>query len=72
MEKLNYPKGELVWNGYYSRSGELLFILTSKESREYYFLYEYQDGEFKKLGKAKNPPELEERFHVYDRMREAG
>lgn len=39
---------------------KLCFILTSKESREFYFLYELVDGEFKKLGKARTPKELED------------
>lgn len=44
-------------------------ILTSKESREFYFLYELIDGEFKKLGKARTPKELEDKFEVSKRMR---
>lgn len=48
---------------------ELCFILTSKESREFYFLYELVDGEFKKLGKARTPKELEDKFEVSKRMR---
>lgn len=48
---------------------EHCFILTSKESREFYFLYELVDGEFKKLGKARTPKELEDKFEVSKRMR---
>lgn len=44
-------------------------ILTSKESREFYFLYELVDGEFKKLGKARTPKELEDKFEVSKKMR---
>lgn len=65
---MTYPRGEIVWTGYYNRSGDLLFIITSKETREYYFLYEYRDDAFVKLGKAKNPLELTERFHVHEKM----
>lgn len=64
-----YPKGERVWVGYYNAEHELCFILTSKESREFYFLYELVDGEFKKLGKARTPKELEDKFEVSKRMR---
>ena len=64
MSGLVYPKGERVWVGYYNRQGELLFILTSKETRDYYFLYAVEDGKFKKLGRAKSPPELEIKFRV--------
>ena len=65
---MKYPKGERVWTGYYNRAGELLFIVTSKESRDWYFLYEVVNGEFKKLGRAKTPTELENRYGVTDRM----
>lgn len=70
MNDLVYPKGERVFTGYYNRKGDLLFIITAKESRDFYFLYELKDGVFKKLGRAKNPPELTERFGVYQKMRE--
>lgn len=65
---MTYPKGEIVWTGYYNRAGDLLFIITSKESRDYYFLYEYRDEVFQRLGRAKSPLELEERFHVKEKM----
>lgn len=64
-----YPKGERVWTSYYNSSHELLFIITSKPQREFYFLYEYVDNEFKKLGKSKSPVELEQRFNVYEKMK---
>ena len=64
-----YPKGERVWAGYYDRAGNLLFIVTSKEnSRDWYYLYEPAGDKFKKLGKAKSPPELENKYHIRDRM----
>ena len=65
---MKYPKGETVWVSYYNSNKELLFIMTSKPIRDFYFLYEVVDGEFKKLGKAKNPAELEEKFKVRDKM----
>lgn len=69
MAELIYPKGERVWVGYCDRNHKLLFIITSKkETRDYYFLYEVVDGKFKKLGRAKSPKELEERFEVSKRM----
>ena len=46
-----------------------LFIVTSKPTRDFYFLYELVDGVFKKLGKAKSPLELEEKFNIHERMR---
>jgi hypothetical protein len=64
MKNLKYPKGERVWESYYNESRELKFIITSKTIRDSYFLYELVDGEFKKLGKAKTPPELVEKYDV--------
>lgn len=59
------PKGERVWAGYYDKAHELKFIITSKEaSRDFYFLHELVDGEFRKLGRSKSPKELEEKFEV--------
>lgn len=56
MGEPKYPKGERVWVGYYNGNHELRFILTSKDSRDLYFLYEL----------------LEEKFRVYQRMEEHG
>lgn len=65
-----YPKGERVWVGLYNQSHELKFIITSKESsRDFYFLYELVDGEFRKLGKSRSPKELEEKFEVNKKIR---
>lgn len=69
MSEIKYPKGERVWVAYYGNKHELCFIMTSKENREYYFLYELNDGAFRKLGKSRSPKELEDRFNVQARMR---
>lgn len=58
----NYPKGEIVWVNHYGWDGNLKYITTSKPSRETYFLYEYKDGKFVKLGKNENPKVLEEKY----------
>ena len=70
MSNLKYPKGEIVWTGYYNKKDQLLFILTSKPQRDYYYLYEVTDDGFKKLGRSKNPKELEEKFKVHETMKE--
>ena len=72
MSEPKYPKGERVWAGFYYSIHELWFIVTSKDSRDFYFLYELVEGNFRKLGKARSPTELEERFRVYQRMKEHG
>ena len=70
MNDLKYPKNERVWTSYYSADHILRFILTSKlESREWYYLYELVDGVFKKLGKGRTPPELEEKYSVHQKLR---
>ena len=62
------PKGETVCTSYYDSCKELLFVITSKPAWDYYVLYEVVEGEFKRLGKAKSPAELEEKFKVRDKM----
>lgn len=67
---MTYPKGETVWVRYVDRNQNTLFILTSKEtSRDFYFLYELVGDSFKKLGKARSPTELEEKYQVHERLR---
>ena len=65
---VKYPKGETVWVSYYNINHELLFIMTSKPLRDYYYLYELVDNEFKKLGRATTPTELEEKFKIREKM----
>ena len=65
---IKYPKGEIIWVSYLNRRHGLRFIITSKPIREYYFLYEVVDDEFVKLGKAKTPIELEEKFNISNKL----
>jgi len=70
-ENIKYPKGETVWVSYCNSSGKVMFVLTSKPARDFYFLYKVlENGSLEKLGKAKSPPELEEKFNVYATMRQ--
>lgn len=68
MLKIKYPKDERVWVSYRSSDGELKYIITSKQIRDCYFLYELVDGAFKKLGKAKTPILLENKFKFKDKL----
>lgn len=72
--KYKLPKGETLWVSYRGPAGELLYIMTSKErDREFYFLYEAQeDGAFKRLGKSRNPTDLEAKFKVNEKMKAGG
>ena len=67
-EGLVCTKGERVLVSYYNTDHELVFILTSKQPRDYYFLYELVNGKLKRLGRAKSPTELEEKFEVNQRL----
>lgn len=71
MIEPKYPTGEIVWARYLNKVGETICIITSKESRDCYFLYDLIDGKFVKRGKAKEPPELVEKFNVRERMKTA-
>lgn len=73
MNGIKCPKGERLWVKYYNHKNDLMFILTSKEgNRDFYFLYELVDGDYKKLGKAHSPLEIEEKHNVSNRIRGAG
>lgn len=64
MQKYNYPKGEIVWVTYLNCDGRPRFIITSRPARDFYYLYEADNGTFQKLGKSKSPLELEQKFQV--------
>lgn len=53
------PKSEIVWVTYLNSDSEPAYFITSKQDRNYYFLYEVSDGGLKKIGKAKSPKEFE-------------
>lgn len=62
------PSNEIEWVEYLNREHKPLFLLTSKESRDFYFLYEILDNGYRKIGKATSPIALEEKFRVIDLM----
>lgn len=68
--EIKVPKGEKVWVSYSNSEGRIIYILTSKLIRDFYFLYEVNsDGKLIKLGKACTPFELEEKFDIESRLR---
>ena len=70
LMEIKYPKGEVHKVNYLDADGAPIFILTGKEALGLYYLYEVQkDGGLKKLGKAKTPTELEQKFRVWEKMR---
>ena len=61
--ELKIPKGEVLWTRYSVDGERITHIITSKADRTMYFLYAVSpENALKKLGKAKTPVELEERF----------
>lgn len=66
---MKYPAGEIVWVGYYNGSGDLRYIITSKPTRDWYFLYEVVEDGFKKLGRDKEPPALVRKYGVMEGIR---
>ena len=62
MRKIS--NGERVWTAYLDNSGKIRYLITSKATRDYYYLYECTEDGLRKLGRAQSPKELEERFKV--------
>lgn len=69
MENIKYPKNELVWFHYYNKNHIFMFLSTSNQSRDWYYLYEFVDGKLNKLGKGKSPTELENKFNIEQRLK---
>lgn len=68
IAEIRYPKGERLWARYYDKKNALRFFITSKEARDYYFLYEVSGDSVKKLGKARTPRDLEMKYKIEERM----
>ena len=70
MDKIQCPKGEMIWVRYCLPGGETKFLLTSKvTNRDFYYLYEVIDGKLSKLGRARNPAELERKFDIKNKVK---
>lgn len=70
-DKIKTPKNEVRWVTYCNEAGDPRFLITSKPTRDIYFLYEVQnDGSLKRLSRSTSPGELEEEFNVRERFRE--
>lgn len=55
------PKTERIWVKRITEKGETYYI-TSKDTRDYYFLYKMDGDKAVKLGKAKSPLELKQKY----------
>lgn len=63
---------EVRWVKYLNDKNEVQYIITSKLSREVYYLYKVSDGNYEKLGKASSPRDLEEKYDVNNVIRGNG
>lgn len=66
MKDFKFPKGEELCVTYHNVDGTTLFMMTEKAlSDSFSFsLYEVSDDTMVRLGRAKSPFELEEKFDV--------
>ena len=54
--------------GYVNNEGIEVAVITANQMETQFFFYEFDGREYRKLGKADNPLELERRFNVKERM----
>ena len=54
--------------GYVNKDGVEVAIITANQMETQFFFYEFDGKEYKKLGKADNPLELEKKFNIKERM----
>ena len=52
-------KDEICWASYYDADKNLKYVVTSNKDRTMHYLY---DGNYNKLGRAKSPLELQEKY----------
>ena len=56
------PRTETIWETYTTSKGDTYYVTTKANSRENYFLYKLVNGAAEKLGKARNPIDLKEKY----------
>ena len=61
-------KNEIEYVEYKRASGEIVGVITSNQSRNIFYFYEFDGQEYRKLGKGNSPPELERKFKLEERM----
>lgn len=49
-------------------SGEIIGEITANQMETLFFFYEFDGKNYKKLGKAESPLDLEKRFNLKERM----
>lgn len=56
------PKTETIWLTFETAKGEKYYTTAKTHNRDYYYLYKLVDDKAQKLGRAKTPIELEEKY----------
>lgn len=59
--QFNPPKDEIVWVRGCDYNGTLRYVITSNKTRDRYFLYTQDNGEWRKTAKARSPSTFEGR-----------
>lgn len=57
MLKINVPKGEILWETWWS-SGKEAYVITSNKTRDTYYLYKVNGDSLVRITKAKTPQGL--------------
>lgn len=55
------PKNEIVWVRGCDSGGTLRYVITSNKTRDRYFLYAQDNGEWRKTAKVRSPSAFEGR-----------
>lgn len=62
MEVKGIPKSETIWVQTRAADGTIYYTTAKTNNREFYFLYKMVDGKAVKLGKARNPKDLDQKY----------
>ena len=57
-------KDEILWVRGYNSDGTLRYVITSNKTRDRYFLYTKETGDWKKTAKARSPIAFEGRVKL--------
>lgn len=61
-------KNEIARVGYYDSDGVRRFVISSNEDKTVYYLYKVDGEEYKKLGKARWPIDLVDKYKVWESL----
>ena len=56
------PATETIWVQATAADGTIYYTTAKTNNREFYFLYKMVDGKAVKLGKARNPKDLDDKY----------